>query len=242
MQRWRPLVAMVVLSLVAAGASWAFVRQAGVSERPRVGATNPVESSVVATPAAPTTPDTTAPGVTTTSLAENEPRIDLGEVPVVSGRPEDVAVPLTRKPVRLSIADLAIDVPIESVGYDVENDEMEIPGSVSVAGWYEFSATPGDGGSSVVAAHVDWNGRRGPFFDLYLSEVGTRIVVEFDDGTTSEFEVTAAEQYDKRALPTDDIFTRTGAPVLTLITCGGVFNEAVRSYEDNIVVFAVPVP
>ncbi len=119
---------------------------------------------------------------------------------------------------------------------------MEIPGSASVAGWYEFSVLAWRRGSAVIAAHVDWNGRRGAFFDLYLSEVGTRVVVEFDDGTTSEFEVTAAEQYDKRALPTDDIFTRTGEPVLTLITCGGVFNEAVRSYEDNVVVFAVPVP
>lgn len=240
MRSWKPVVAMVVFGLLAVGAVWIYLGGESVSNRPRLATTVPVEPTVAAT--SPTTATTEPADSTSTTVAATEPSLELGDIRVVSGRPEDVAVPSTRRPVRLSIGELAIDAPIEVVGYDVENDEMEIPRSAGVAGWYEFSSSPGDEGSAVIAAHVDWNGRRGAFFDLYLSEPGTRVVVEYEDGTTREFEVTAAKQYDKRALPTDEIFTRTGEPVLTLITCGGVFNPAVRSYDDNVVVFAVPVP
>lgn len=37
-----------------------------------------------------------------------------------------------------------------------------------------------------------------------------------------------------------ELFTTTGAPRLVLITCGGPFDLATRTYLDNIVVFATP--
>ncbi len=55
------------------------------------------------------------------------------------------------------------------------------------------------------------------------------------------FEVTDLRQYDKDELPFDEIFARDGDPRLTLITCGGAFNPSLLSYEDNVVVRAVPV-
>jgi hypothetical protein len=39
----------------------------------------------------------------------------------------------------------------------------------------------------------------------------------------------------------DRIFAKDGDPVLTLITCGGDFNRSLRSYEDNVVTYAVPI-
>jgi hypothetical protein len=36
------------------------------------------------------------------------------------------------------------------------------------------------------------------------------------------------------------LFSGTGAPRLTLITCGGSFDAARRSYRENVVVTAVP--
>ena len=239
MRRWIGGVAMVGFGAVVIASSLVYLRSDGVAERPRLAATT--NTTIESSDTSETTVVVAEPVAATTTTVSTLPSLDLREVPVASGRAEDVAVPVVRRPIRLEIGDLSIQAPIEPVGYDAENDEMEVPRSASVAGWYEFSATPGEAGSAVLAAHVDWNGRQGAFFDLYLSEVGTRVVVEFDDGTFTEFEVFAAEQYDKKALPTDDIFTRQGEPVLTLITCGGVFNESVRSYEDNVVVFARPV-
>ena len=52
--------------------------------------------------------------------------------------------------------------------------------------------------------------------------------------------VTERYQVDKDELPIEQIFVADGPPGLTLITCGGVFDGGARSYEDNIVVRAVP--
>ncbi|CAN5768385.1 hypothetical protein BH23ACT5_BH23ACT5_02490 [soil metagenome] len=47
-------------------------------------------------------------------------------------------------------------------------------------------------------------------------------------------------QYPKDQLPTDRVFSREGSPALALITCGGTFNRALRSYDDNVVAYAGP--
>ena len=57
----------------------------------------------------------------------------------------------------------------------------------------------------------------------------------------TEFEVVERVQYNKKELPLERIFAKSGDPVLTLITCGGGFNQSLRSYDDNFVVYAVPV-
>ena len=38
----------------------------------------------------------------------------------------------------------------------------------------------------------------------------------------------------------EDLFARDGTPRLVLITCGGNFNRALDSYDDNVVVIAIP--
>ena len=48
------------------------------------------------------------------------------------------------------------------------------------------------------------------------------------------------ERIDKSALPVDRLFARDGAPVLTLVTCGGEFDRATRNYRQNVVVTARP--
>jgi hypothetical protein len=54
--------------------------------------------------------------------------------------------------------------------------------------------------------------------------------------------VVAREEYDKTKIPLAKYFATDGAPRLTLITCGGPFNEATGHYRDNVVVTAVPAP
>jgi hypothetical protein len=46
--------------------------------------------------------------------------------------------------------------------------------------------------------------------------------------------------YAKEELPVDQLFAREGAPVLTLVTCGGAFDRAEQRYLDNTVVSAAP--
>jgi hypothetical protein len=143
-------------------------------------------------------------------------------------------------PISISIEGIGIaEAPVIDVGVE-ENGDMEIPDADSV-GWYRFNPTPGDPGSAVLAAHISYNGNPGVFRYLAGVEMGARVVVAFDDGTTTEFEIIELAQYDKQELPDDRVFAKDGDPILTLITCGGDFNRSLRSYEDNVVAYAIPI-
>jgi len=143
-------------------------------------------------------------------------------------------------PVGLTVPGLDLaDAPIRDVGVE-PNGEMEIPGAREI-GWYRWSASPGQAGSSVLAAHIAFNGRDGVFRELDEVVVGDRFTVHYDDGGTRDFEVTELGQYTKEALPFDRVFAKTGEPSVVLITCGGDFNRGLNSYEDNVVVYADPV-
>ena len=60
--------------------------------------------------------------------------------------------------------------------------------------------------------------------------------VDLDDGRTLTFDVVRRQRYAKERLPVRRLFTRHGAAVLTLITCGGRFDAATRQYDANTVV------
>lgn len=145
------------------------------------------------------------------------------------------------QPVGLTIDALGIGVAsVIGVGVD-GNGDMEIPPADKV-GWYEFGPAPGDEeGSAVLAAHIAYDGSDGVFVDLTDLDLGSIIEVAYDDGSIVKFVAVAKEQYDKTQLPKESIFARSGQPQLVLITCGGDFNPQVRSYDDNIVVYANPV-
>jgi LPXTG-site transpeptidase (sortase) family protein len=152
----------------------------------------------------------------------------------------ELAAPPTRRPSRLIIETLGIDAPIGSYGVD-SNGQMDVPDNVNEVGWYRHGPSPGEPGSAVLAAHVDLRGPgRGLFFDLDELEVGDDVVVTFDDGGSTAFQVVARSTYLKTELPLDVIFSRQGEPVLTLVTCGGGFSRSARRYDSNVVVYAVP--
>ncbi len=179
----------------------------------------PVASST--TTAAPTT---TAPPVTAPAIGTQSGRLDA--------LPDTAVVP----PVALRIPALGIDAPVRSVGVEADG-EMEVPAATDV-GWYRFGPAPGAPGSAVLAAHVDYDGKRGVFFDLRRLAGGDRVEVTMADGSEQVFEVLDVEQIPKGALRDSGVFARTGAPRLALITCGGSFDADARSYRDNIVVHA----
>lgn len=145
-----------------------------------------------------------------------------------------------RIPVALQIPAIGVEAPIVSAGVD-RSGEMEVPRNVSDVAWYKHGSAPGEPGSAVLAAHVDLASQGpGVFYDLRTLEPGDVIYVTFDDGTSDAFRAEARTTYDKTELPVDAIFSRQGSPVLTLITCGGGFNRSLRSYDSNVVVYAVP--
>jgi hypothetical protein len=59
------------------------------------------------------------------------------------------------------------------------------------------------------------------------------------DGRTLVFRVQRVQRYPKDEFPTEAVYFPTLNRELRLITCGGEFDRSVRSYRDNVVVFAV---
>lgn len=140
-------------------------------------------------------------------------------------------------PERLAIPALGVDAPIVPVGLEPDGT-MEIP-RVAEAGWFQPGPRPGAPfGSAVIAAHVDYGGAAGVFFELRTLEVGSEVTVTDDAGQPLTYIVTERFQVDKQELPVDELFRPGGAPTLTLVTCGGAFDRGAGSYQDNIVVRA----
>ncbi len=154
--------------------------------------------------------------------------------------PPDQAADAAPTPLTLDIPTIRVQgAPIRPVGV-LDNGELEVPGGREV-GWYRWSASPGRSGSAVLAAHIAYNGSDGVFRRLDQLEPGDEITVRYEDGDEGRFVVSEKAQYAKDELPADRVFAREGSPLLTLITCGGSFNPDLRSYDDNVVVYAIPV-
>lgn len=142
-------------------------------------------------------------------------------------------------PSSLTVPSLGIDrATVVDVGVE-PNGEMEIPGAREV-GWYRYGAVPGERGSAVLAAHIAFDGIDGVFRRLAALEAGDTFSIQFDDGSQRDFVVTETGQFEKAEIPFDRMFARDGSPEVALVTCGGDFNPSIRSYSDNVIVFAVP--
>lgn len=155
-------------------------------------------------------------------------------------QPEEPAPPRPGVPTALYVPAIGVAASVVPTGL-ADDRSMEVP-PVDQAGWYRHGARPGAGaGSPVIAAHVDYDGRPGAFLRLAELELGELVTVVDDTGAVREYRVSERYQVGKGELPTDELFRRGGPPVLTLITCGGGFEEDRRRYTDNIVVRATPV-
>lgn len=116
---------------------------------------------------------------------------------------------------------------------------LQPPDDFVHAGWYTSGPTPGEQGPAVIAGHVD--SRAGPavFFRLRELRPGDAVLVSRSDHRTVRFRVVEVQRYPKNAFPAARVYQPTPDAALRLITCGGSFDYARRSYRDNIVVYAV---
>lgn len=106
------------------------------------------------------------------------------------------------------------------------------------AGWYDKSPTPGSLGPAVILGHVNGDGKAGIFYRLKDVKAGDQVMVARQDGQTAVFTVSHIDTVPKAAFPTDQVYGDTPDSELRLITCGGVFDPAARSYEANVIVYA----
>jgi hypothetical protein len=165
----------------------------------------------------------------------------LVAIGVHSARPADLEpVSLARPPLRVLIPRVGVNARIIRVGVETTGN-MEVPADVRTVGWYRFGPSPGLPGSTVLIGHVDSRATGpGVFFGLSELEPGDRIRVLASGRRWESFEVVARNLWEKDRLP-EQLFSREGDPVLTLITCGGSFDSAAGRYTHNVVVTAIHV-
>ncbi|MFG3711183.1 class F sortase [Micromonospora sp. NPDC049460] len=169
--------------------------------------------------------------------------------PATSGPGRDGADPdvagaatgLTRSaPTTISIPRIGVDASIMSLGTNPDGT-VQVPPleQAQRAGWYEPGPSPGEVGNAVIVGHVD-SAKIGPavFFSLGALQPGDTIIVTREDGQRVTFTVESVKAYPKTEFPTEQVYGPNDRPGLRVVTCGGVFDEAARSYPDNVVVFA----
>jgi sortase (surface protein transpeptidase) len=139
-------------------------------------------------------------------------------------------------PLRVTIPAIGVDAALVPVG--LKSDGAVQTPDFGLAAWYSPGPRPGEPGPAVLLAHVD-SAANGPdvFYRLTDLAAGDEVVVHYRTSAVT-FVVTGKEQAAKTALPTERIWNGATVPVLRLITCGGAFDRAARSYLDNVIVYA----
>jgi hypothetical protein len=160
------------------------------------------------------------------------------EVPVEEVAPLEPPPPQV-PPVVLKIPAIGVDATVFPVGEDIEG-AMDVPPTPDTVAWWSLGAGTGVPGNVVLAAHVDWGGRLRVFGLLHRLGPGDLIVVVDEQLREYSYQVIWSEWLDASA-PTEPIFSNSDVAEVTLITCGGVFDQSTRQYVDRLVVRAVQI-
>ena len=182
-------------------------------------------------PPAPSPSATPSPSPAATSL--------LGSRPATL---DDLRAEQDRRPVQVRVPGVRRPAPVQARTTDPVDGGLDLPRDAATVAWWGSGSSPGDGaGSVVLAAHVSYDGQRGPFTDLADLDRGDVVVVTSADGTDHRYRVDDVRQADKDALDRAALFRTTGPASLALVTCGGAYDARTRSYASNVVVTARPV-
>lgn len=166
----------------------------------------------------------------------DEPDGSAATIPVELAPAGQVGVQVA-DPVRVRVPSVGIDAQIVPLYVDAAG-ELPAPEDFGTAGWWHDGPEPGEVGPSVIAGHVD--SRKGPavFYRLEDIRPGDQIVIDRADGSVVSFLARRVDEHPKNEFPTDAVYGATPDAQLRLITCGGDFDDDVRSYVDNVIVYA----
>jgi LPXTG-site transpeptidase (sortase) family protein len=187
-------------------------------------------------PSAPATSQ--APRMTT---AAESVQLDRGEPRDRSIAPPalDTVTPVRLEPPawRLVIASIGVDAHIEPVGLDAQH-AMASPSSLETVGWFNQGPLPGQPGDAVIDGHYGLPSTPAVFRDLDRLRAGDTLQVIWPDGRQLQFRIATATVVSANSPPPPDVFTRSGPPRLTLITCGGRWEQSQRTYSERLIVTA----
>ncbi|WP_210591061.1 class F sortase [Streptomyces sp. GESEQ-35] len=169
-----------------------------------------------------------------------------GDVAAV-GRPPDAELPPAAKPLgaalpqRIDIPYLGVQAPVVARGLDAQGAVDPPPfDQAGVVGWYAGGAKPGAAGTALMVGHVDTQTRPAVFYKISALKPGERVRVIRDDGKVAEFTVDDVQVVTRDHFDAHQAYgpRQSGRAELRLITCGGSFDRATRSYTANVIVSA----
>jgi LPXTG-site transpeptidase (sortase) family protein len=184
------------------------------------------------------TPPGSTPGATASSAETAASQGSATEAPrdPTASQTERIERPTT---FRVRIPRIGVDAPIVAIRAN-ENRVLDPPRDPSVVGWWSDGASPGEArGSAVLVGHTVRNNGGGVFDDMGELSRGDTIEVDGSE-TTLTYRVKSTDVLSKEevARNAEEIFARTGADRLVIITCDDWDGSAWRA---NIVTIATPV-
>ena len=148
-----------------------------------------------------------------------------------------VFTPTGVPPTALAIPSLGVNARITGVGQD-EDGAMASPPDPDEVAWYTLGPGMGVSGNVVFAGHIDWGGRLRVFGRLHALDVGDAVLVVDAAGDGYQYVVESSRWVRADGAPVEEIFAQSGAPTITLITCGGEYRPETREYLDRLIVRA----
>ncbi|WP_256793050.1 class F sortase [Terrabacter sp. Ter38] len=143
------------------------------------------------------------------------------------------------RPERVSLPDGA-SAPVDPAA--TVGGVLAVPADIRRVGWWDGSAWVGDPfGSTVVAGHLDAPGQGLGFFEQLTGLRRGDVVTLTGSGHRAAYRVTEVAAMRKSSIDaTSPVFDQRGEHRLVLMTCAGHFDRATHSYDENLVVTAVP--
>ncbi|HUK72093.1 MAG TPA: class F sortase [Streptosporangiaceae bacterium] len=160
-----------------------------------------------------------------------------GQEVAVGGRSAGYQTP---RPVALVIPAIGVNARLVDLGLTAAGT-VQVPADPASPGWYTGSSRPGAIGSSVLLGHIDSPSGPAVFYRLGQLRPGERVYVRRADGTLAVFRIDAVRRYLKSHFPTAAVYGPAPDPELRLISCTGVFDQNLKSYLSNVVVYATAI-
>ena len=116
---------------------------------------------------------------------------------------------------------------------------LPIPRGLGDAAWWGAKLGAAQG-AALLSGHVNWEGRRGPFDELWRMRAGDQVSVVDARGGRWVYRVDEVVTLPKEALPAQAArwFGQDGPHRLVLATCGGDYVGGTEGYDENRLVTA----
>lgn len=180
-----------------------------------------------------------APSTPSAPLTRSTPSTPSGSQPAQPSLPT-AAARVAFEPTRITLAALGIAAAVDP-SFSVQG-QLQPPVDPGRVGWWQGSRLANStAGSTVLVGHVD-SATAGLGALYRLSQVRPGMAIRLTAGReASAYRVVSLQYVTKSGgLPTS-LFAAGGPARLVLITCGGSFDTATKSYRDNVIVTAAPV-